>query len=141
MTSSLYRNYATDSVKETTGVEIKFDANDDNTIPTFIVSRMGESNKEYTKALERATTPYKRQIQMKTMTADLSKSLFLDVFVTTVLRGWSNIQNENGDVIPYNKDNAIKLLTDLPDLYSELLTQAGDAALFRKDSLEQDAKN
>lgn len=141
MKSSLYRNYATDTQKEIQGVEVKFDANDDETIPTFVISRMGESNKEYTKALERATAPYKRQIQMKTMSADLSKSLFLEVFATTVLRGWSNVYDENGNAIGFSKENAVKILTDLPDLYNELLTQAGDAALFRKDSLEQDAKN
>jgi len=138
---SLYKNYATDSVKEQTGVPITFEPNDDGTIPTFICSRIGESNKEYTKALRHATKPYERQIALKTLPQEKDAEIYLNVFVDTILKGWSNVRDETNVDMPFNKANAKKLLTDLPDLYTELKNQAGEAALFHKYGLEDEAKN
>lgn len=138
---SLYKNWSTDSKLEAEGVEIPFDANDDGTIPTFIVSRMSDSNIEYTKALRRATDPYKRQIDLKTLSPELDAQIFREVFCSTIVRGWSNIQDGDGNVIPYSKAAAIKLFTDLPDLYKELQVQASAMATFRAKVLEDEAKN
>lgn len=138
---SLYKSYSTDSAKEQNGVPIEFEANDDGTIPTFIVSRMGETNKEWSKALRIATKPYQRQMQLGVLPAEKDASIFLEVFAGTIVKDWSNVQDENGNVIPFSKANAIKVFTDLPDLYSILQKQAADAALFRKDVLEAEAKN
>ncbi len=47
--SGLFKQFKTNSAKETEGVEIEFPEaqNDDGTVPTFIISRMGKSNKAY----------------------------------------------------------------------------------------------
>lgn len=139
--SSLYKTYKTDAEKEIKGVEITFEPNEDGTVPTFIISRIAESNKEYTKALDAATKPYRRQMQLGTLPKAKDKAIFLDVFVSTIVLGWSNVQGEDGQNIPFNKANAIKLFTDLPDLLTELQVQASDAALFRVTALEDEAKN
>jgi len=138
---SLYKNYATNPALEINGAEVTFAANDDGTVPTFIVARITDSNMEYRKALLEASKPYQRQIDLKILSPEKDAAIFFDVFLSAILKGWSNILDENGNVFPYTKANARKLLTDLPDVYKELQAQANNAALFRKTVLEDQAKN
>ncbi|MES2180722.1 MAG: hypothetical protein V4493_01310 [Pseudomonadota bacterium] len=130
-----------DQSKELNGVPIQFEANDDGTVPTFIIARMGETNKPYMKAIELAQKPYMRQIQLKTMNKELHEKIIREVFATTIIKDWSNIQDENGNGLVYSKDNAVKILTDLPELYTQLFNFAMSADAFKKEELEESAKN
>ena len=141
--SGLHKQFKTNKNKEINGVEIEFtDApNDDGTFPTFIISRMGKSNKAYSKALEHATRPYRRQIELQVMKEEIAESIFIEVFVNTILHGWFNVYDETGQEIPFNKQTAIALLTELPDVYSRLQEEAKLSANFRDNVLEIEAKN
>lgn len=138
---SLYKNYATDVSKEVNGVAVELGKNEDGTTESIVISRAGESNKQYARALEHAQKPYRRQIQLGTMDKDTNEKLYMEVFASYIIKGWSNIRDENGVDMPFNKTNAIKLLTDLPELYNELFRQATSLELFRAEILEADAKN
>jgi hypothetical protein len=140
---SLYKQFATNSEKEMEGVEVQMTEaeNDDGSVPTFIVSRMGKSNKRYSKALEAATRPYRRQIELGTMNNDKAEEIFLGVFVDTVLKGWKNVRDESGADMPFTKQTATKLFKDLPEVYERLQEEAKLSANFREVSLEEEAKN
>lgn len=140
---SLYSQFGTNKDKEVEGIEVKiFDAeNADGTIPTFIICRMGGANKRYTKALEAAVRPYRRQLELGAMSNEKSESLFMEVFVDTILKGWQNVKAEDGSILEFTKQNAIALFKDLPDLYERLAEEARAAANFRMESLETEAKN
>jgi len=140
---SLFKQFATDSKKEIDGIEVKFyeAENDDGSIPTFIVSRMGKSNKRYAKALEQATRPHRRQIALETFSNEKGEEIILNVFAETVVIGWSNVLDRNGIVIEYSKENAVKLLTELPELYARLQEEASLVVNFRNEMLEEEAKN
>ena len=139
----LHKQFKTNSTKENEGVEIEFPEaqNDDGSIPVFIISRMGKSNKAYSKALEAATRPYRRQVELGTMKNDVAESLFLGVFVDTVLKGWKDVQDEEGNAIPFSRDSAKALLEELPDVYERLQEEAKISSNFRDSSLETEAKN
>ena len=138
---SLYKNFGTNKEAETKGVSIEFGVNDDKSVIAFIVSRSGKSNKKYVKALEAATKPYRRQIQLGTMDDELSNKIYMDVWISTVLKGWENVQDETGKALAFNKTNATKLFTDLPELYEELQSKSNDFTTFQDESREDDAKN
>lgn len=138
---SLYKNFATNNDLENKGVELSYGINEDKTEIIFYVARAGKANKAYQKALEVTFKPYRRSIQLGTMTEELASKLTLDVFATTILKGWENVQDENGKAMAFNKENAIKLLTDLPELYDDLTEKANNVANFRDETLEEDAKN
>jgi hypothetical protein len=139
--SSLFKQFKTDTDKEQAGVPIQYGANDDGTIPTFNVRRRGPSNQQYAKALQRETEQYRRQIEMNMLDEMISRQIMLKVFVATILVSWDNVQGEDGKLIPYSKDNAMKLFNALPDLYNDLVEQSGKLSLFRVEVAEQDAKN
>jgi hypothetical protein len=141
--SGLFSQFKTNSIKEETGVNVEFAEaqNDDGTIPTFKLCRMGKSNKAYSKALESATRPYRRQVELGTMKNEVAETIFMNVFVDTILRSWENVKDENNGEIPYSKDAAISLMTQLPDVYERLQEEAKIAANFRDFAIEEEAKN
>ena len=149
---SLRKQFKTDESAEVEGFELKLDEapNEDGSIPVFILSRMGNSNKGYTKALEVATRPYRRQIELGTMNNDKAEEIFKEVFVNNVLKGWRNVSAAdvfNDDsakgFAEFSKSNALALLNQpgMRDLYTRLQEEAKEAANFRAVSLEEEAKN
>lgn len=139
----LHKQFKTNADKEVSGVEIEFPEamNEDGSTPTFVISRMGKSNKTYSKALEAATRPYRRQVELGTMKNEVAETLFMGVFVDTILKGWKNVQDEKGEEIVFSKDAATALLTELPDVYERLQEEAKLSANFRDSALESESGN
>ena len=138
---SLFAQFKTDERKEVEGVPVQYAPNGDGTIPTFFLSRMGKTNKKYTKELNRATKPFSRQLQTDTLPPEQAESIFMGVFVKTVLKGWANVRDEDGNELAFTVENATALFKKLPDLYDDLTEQAKSAALFREADIEADAGN
>lgn len=138
---SLYSQFAVSQEKEQNGVDVQYAPNKDGTIPTFTIARAAKANKAYSKALEKATRPYRRQIDLGTMDNSVAERLFMDVFIRTLLIGWQNVRNQDGTPMEFSEVNANKLFTALPELYEDLQNKANSAALFRDDNLEEEAKN
>lgn len=138
---SLFDQFETNTDKEAEGVTVEYAPNKDGTIPTFTISRMGKSNKKYSKMLDKATKPYARQLQLGTLANETADKLFMGVFVKTVLRGWNNVYGRDGKPLEFTPENAEMLLTALPDLYDDLQEKAKSAALFREEEREADAGN
>jgi hypothetical protein len=141
--SGLFKQFKTDTNKELNGVDIEFAeaVNEDGSIPTFTLSRMGKSNKKYAKAIEAASRPYRRQIELGTMKPEVSERIFLEVFAETILVGWKNVYAEDGSDLKYSKDAAIALMSALPDVYDRLQLESTIASNFRDSALENEAKN
>lgn len=145
---SLTKQFKTNQSKEVSGVTIDYGTNADGSTIQFILSRMSRSNVAYTKCLELATRPYRRQIEMKTLDDATATKVFIDVFVKTILKGWNNVllsdvtgNSDDEGFAPFNESNAIQLMNNLPDLYDDLQEQAKSAQLFKDESLEIEAKN
>lgn len=138
---SLYKQFQMDATKEAEGVDITYAANDDGTIPTFRVLRRAAQNQRYVKALERESAPYRRLLDLGALDSKVQEKILRRVFCSSVLVGWSNVQDMQNADIPYNFDNAIKLFEGLPELYYDLAEQAGKLSAFRAEAQESDAKN
>lgn len=138
---SLRSQFAVDASKEQEGVEVQYAPNKDKSIPSFVISRASKANKAYSKALEKATRPYRKQIDMGTMDNDVAEGIFKRVFVQTVLKGWSNVELDDGVKLDFTEDNAIRLFEELPELYDDLREKANGAALFRDEKQEEEAGN
>ncbi len=145
---SLSQQFKSDDKKIEQGVPVTYAANKDGTVPTFYISRSSNANKDYQKELRRAFKPHERAIQLKQMKDDQAGDLLREVFAKSVLRNWANVAKcdvtgnpEDEGYSEFNKENAVKLFTNLPDLFEDLQAQANDASLFRDDTLEENAKN
>lgn len=133
--SSTYKMFKTDQALESGGVTINYGDF------SITIARAGGSNKAYQRALEKKTRPFRRAIQSDTFTNDQAMAVLREVYVETVILGWDGVTDENDNPIPFTKENCLKLFTDLPDLFSDLMQQASNITLFREDVREEDSKN
>lgn len=146
---SLRKQYSVDTEKEIGGVDIEIGEPDEmGNIPTVRLARQSKANKAYSKALEAATRPYRRQIELETLSNELSEKIFMGVFVDTVVLSWNYIKlsdvtgnEEDTGYAPFNRENATALFKALPELYDSLNEQSKKASLFRDTQLEGEAKN
>lgn len=145
---SMYKQFKTDGDLEKQGVVIDYGSF------RVRVARMGGSNKKFVTLLEQRTKPLRRAIQAETVDRTKLIDVVRSVFVDAVILDWevntgteespkweSGIEGENGELLPFNRDNVLDALRNLPDLYDDLQEQAGKAALFRAQALEDEAKN
>lgn len=137
---SLYKQFETNKEAELDGIWVEI-GDGEEAPAAFKIARMSKSNKRYTKAIEKATRPHKKAIELDILNENLAEKLMKDVFVSTVLLNWRNVKNREGNVMEFNKENALQLFKDLPDLYNLLEEQAKTASLFREAELEGNSKN
>lgn len=105
------------------------------------VARAGGANSAFQKALTAKIRPYKRQLDAGTIPDDVAEKLFLDVYAESVVLGWEGVTDENGKLLPYSKENAVKLFSDLPDLFRDVQNQAAAISNFRAEVTEDTIKN
>ena len=133
---SLYSKFATDPSVENQGIFL--DYGDGCKIR---IRRAGGANKEYIKAIERLSRTHRFQIQTGRLSIDESRQIMAEVYANTIVLGWEGVKGPNGEEILFSKENCLKLFTDLPDLFADVQAQADNAAFFRVNIDEADAKN
>ena len=145
---SLTKQFQTNPEVEVAGVEVHYGANEDGSIPTFVISRAGKSNKAYQTALNAAIKPHARAQQLGTLDPQVAEDVYMGVFIKTLLKGWSNIllsditgNKEDKGFADFSTDNAKALFKRLPEIYDDLVDKSNQAALFREEQLESDAGN
>jgi len=136
---SLFDTFETNENKEAQGVEVECAPNDDGSVPVFIIASMGRANRKYAKALEKATKPFRGNIQ--SMGADFAEKVFMEIFVSCVLKDWRNVQDKEGNTVTFSEPNAIEYFKKLPRLYDYLQSQAQSVELFKDEAREEAAKN
>lgn len=138
---SLYKQFKTDEALETDGVWIEYGTTDAGQPIRIKIARAGGRNIAFSKALERATRPYRKAIQTGTLDNKTADNLYKDVFAETVVLDWINVEGPDGQPLEFTKENVVKLFNDLPDLFNDLREQAANVALFREEVLENDLGN
>lgn len=156
---SLSSHFKTDANLERKGVGIDMPANDDGSVPCIYIARAGRNNPEYQKVVDRIMKPYRRAAQVGALPQSKQDVLTRECFAEAGILGWKNVlksdvtgndggTNADGSLRPldegfadYTKDNAIALLTRLPDLYTSLIELSVDRSTFLEVEREADAKN
>jgi hypothetical protein len=139
---SLYKLFKTDEASEQEGIWLEYADEDGKGPPARIkIARAGGSNAKYMRVLERRYKPVRRQSQLGILDPKVSEEILAQVYAEAVLLGWENVTDPEGKPLPFNVENAVKLLTDLPELFSEIQIQANRMSLFRADLREADAGN
>jgi hypothetical protein len=139
---SLYQQFKTDEKLEKEGILVDFGVNQRTDKPIrFRIARAGGSNITFAKAMEKATRPHKRALHLGTLSNDVAEKIYREVFIDTVLLDWEEVDGSDGQPLPFTRENAVKLFTDLPDLFAQLREDAGNAALFLAEVREADLGN
>ena len=138
---SLFKQYKTDKKIEVDGIWVDFPKNDNGTVPQFLIARVGPSNPKYVAAYERHSKPYRTQIRKELLSEELSAKVLYAAFADGCVHDWRNVQDAEGNNLPYTRENVIWLFNQLPDLYNDLYSVASNYSTYAASGLESDAKN
>lgn len=138
---SLYKQFKTNKELEKDGILLEYGLNSKGQPICIRIARAGGGNVQFSKRFEAKLKPFRRQVQNETLDPQLAEKLVREVYAESVVLGWENVEDEDGNELPFSVENAIKLFTDLPELFKDIQEQSGKMALFREEILEADSKN
>lgn len=134
---SFYETFGTDKNLES-GEGVNLDYGNDGIIT---IHRAGGSNTKYQRVAAQKLKPFQRKIQNGTIDAEAIRNVMAEIYAEAVIIGWKGVKYADGKDIKFTKENCIKLLTDLPDLFNDIQEQADKISLFRKEEAEEIIKN
>lgn len=132
---SIYTAFKTDKNLEEKGIWLNYG---DFKIK---IARAGGGNKRFEASCKNRLKGYERALQIGALSNDKANELMQEIYAESVILDWENVTDEEGKPIPFNKENVLKVLKDLPELFKDLEENARKVALFRQDLLEDDLKN
>lgn len=140
----MYEDFKTDAAMERDGIVLDYGEF------RVTVARAGGANKQYLKLLEFKTRPHQRAIQAGLLDNERSMSILREAYAETVVRNWElrrggqwvqGIDGPDGTDLPFTKENVLSTFHNLPDLFQDIMEQAGRGALYRAALREQAAGN
>ena len=138
---NLYEQFQTNSQCEVDGIYIEYGPNSKGNPIRFKVARAGGKNTQFAKAMEKHTKPHRRLIEMNLLSPTIAEKIVRTVFIESILKGWENVEDRNGEELVYTPEAAEELFSELPDLFNSLSEMAKDASNFRQELLKEDVKN
>jgi hypothetical protein len=128
MKTNLDKHFKTDKTLEKEGVDF---AIDDKT--SFKLRRFNADNPRTKAAMAAYYKPYARQIEMGTMPPEKTNEISIRLFIDICLVSWQGIEDESGKPIECNKENALELFKDLPDLFSTLWAHVNNFENYKEE--------
>jgi hypothetical protein len=133
---SLYKRYTTSEAGEKQGIWVDYGDG-----VQLRLRRAGGRNTLWRDALDKRSKVNRRRIDLGTLSNDEATKLWIDVYADSVLVDWKGVTSPDGTELPFNRDNVVKVLTDLPDFFKVVQDDATKPDLFNGATLEADAKN
>lgn len=134
---SIWKKFATDEKVELEGVWL--DYGDGERVK---IARAGGSNKRYITRIEDFRRKHKRQIDLELMANDAAVTAMIPIYADTIILAWEGfLEDDDKTAIPFTRENVIRVLTALPEMFLDIQTQAMNSALYREYIDEEDAKN
>lgn len=127
MKTNLDKFFKTSNKLENEGVDFAIDET-----TSFRVRRFNSSNPRVKAAMASYYKPFARQIEMGTLPIEKSNEISVKLFIDCCLVSWEGIE-EDGKPIECNKENALKLFKELPDLFETLWKHANSFESYKED--------
>lgn len=137
----LYDTYETDQNVEKDGVLLDFGKNSHDQSTMIRIRRAGGANTKFAKVFEQKTKPVRRIMEAGGLDTATSDRIMREVYAEAVVLGWEGVEDRDGNPIEYSKEAVVKLFTDLPDLFREVVKSSQEIALFRKNVREAELGN
>ena len=133
---SPYDTYGTDNNLESgQGVDIAYP------FGTFTIHRAGGTNKKFSTVFNAKLKPHIRKHDQGILEDEIKERILIETYAETVIIGWKDVHDRAGKKMSFNVKNCVKLLTDLPDLFTDIQLQAADFATFKGEQEEVIIKN
>jgi len=100
-------------------------------------------NVAYLESMRKIMEPRRKTIREGGMEIEELQDLLKQVQAKTVLLGWENIEDKDGESIAYSSDQALAFFNDpeLRDFYTFVVTQSENMENFKKELVKDSEKN
>lgn len=157
MSAKLYQLFEMDKDLEREGITVNYGS------VKFQLARAGGRNKAFKDTFQAKTRKHRTQIDNETMSDELADRIMAEAYAEAVILGWWTrkedenedpildkkgeeiwedvIENKEGKKVKFSKDECVRLLLDLPDLFASLQSYAQKSANYKKEMDEADEGN
>jgi hypothetical protein len=135
MANNLYKTFTADSQLEKQGIWLDFGG------PRFRVLRSGPTNKKFLQVLSEKQRPVAAQIRAGVLSEDHSRRILAEVYADSIITDWEDVKDADGVILDFSRENVIKVLCDLPDLFTIIQDFSSNIANFRHVAIEEEGKN
>lgn len=136
---SLYDLFETEKSAEVEGFELQ--VHDGEVEVKFMLARAGGANRQFISRLQALLKPYKKKMEKGTMKDEDSERCLVRALAETVILSWTGVRDREGEEIEFSVENAVTLLTELPDLRDLIFEEAQNVANFQAIDREEMAGN
>ena len=110
------------------------------------VTRAGATNARFKRLFDKAMKPHRRAVANDTMNNDVAERITREVWAESIVLGWGSklgdgLMPYQGEALPFNVPNCIRLFDELPDLFIDVREQSMKLGLFQDDEQETDTGN
>lgn len=127
--------YMTDRALESEqGVWVKFPGG-----RAFRILRAGGSNQRFSRALQQAIKPYRRQMDKGTMDNELGDEIMRGLYARHIVKDWRGIKDEDGQAVECTPENIDAFLRAFPEVFNDLMTLASEMATFTAQMMQEAA--
>lgn len=133
---SIYDVLGTDKTMEQQGVLLDF-----GRAGRFKIARAGGGNQAYNEVRARRFRPFSKQQRQGTLSEEVAQKALVEVYAEAVVKGWEGVLGPDRQPIPFSIANAIKLMTDIPQLFEEIRVAATDYANYQSVEAQEAAGN
>ena len=107
------------------------------------VSHYDPRSPEFSAAVQRLTRPIRRQVEKGELTPEQDRRYTIQAFAEVCLKNWRTvdpdgnvvnptaIEEDAGKWVTFSRENAIRLFTEYPGLFSDVVDLARDNTAFR----------
>ena len=128
------QRYKTDKNLSENGVEVDFG----DGVKVVLRRINSEKSKEVRRRLER---PFQRMIRSNSLPDAKQEEITREQIAEAVIVSWEGVEDNQGNLIPYSKQNALKVFEWYPDFLNDIITAITERDTFKNEDREEDAKN
>jgi hypothetical protein len=144
---NLFETYGSDKVKSEEGVWISLETKDlatpeqRKTHSCVLLARASSVNSRYRTELNKRMMKLRKGYRsIDKIPLDIQDQVITETLAKCVLLDWVNHRDRHGKTIPYSEQNAVQLMTQLPEYRDDISDLSAGNDFYQEDT-EQDVKN
>ncbi len=93
-----------------------------SSVVTFQAKYVDRRSAEYYAIMQKVNKPFQKMIDAGTLPPERDRELAIRSFIRASLTGWDGVMSD-GQPVPFTEANCLDLLTQMPTLFYDLLTE------------------
>lgn len=138
--ANVYTRFGTEPKLEERGVVMDYDLADGSTF-SIKIKRAGARNEEWKRLYNEIVKPRADDIIEGKVSEKENKILLAEVWAKSVVVGWANIKDSEGNEVPFSVENCYELFCFMPDLLNDVINDSHNRSNFQEEIKQATAKN